>query len=832
MRRLFLFIALFFPAVSFADTIHLQDLSGGMQSYPSPNKIADNAASYIQNFYTDIQPMGVERNGSLVLDSNLGSTSKPVNGLWRFLDRSGGEWLIEYSSRTYYKHLIGSTPVAFGPVATSTNTPRAAVNLGKIMFVNGVDPAWTFDGITTATVSGAPLGNLISPWRTRFVIANSTDAQSTIRFSADGDATSWTLGGLATDPFSIQIGGANDGQAIKCLGNYGDFLIPQRKYDTWAISGFDQSDVQNRQISSEVGCIEVGSAREFDGSYVFLSARGMEEMQGTVIKLVSEPIRNLIDPLIRNTNNLRTNTQTTQADFGLGLSSSTVYVDTITNGGNVSLAFPDTFDSFRDGTNGTKDIWSKHSYPGSPDIVALNGKLSIQSISHSNYVNWVTSNLLNNYAGGTTFYLEISSIPRVNGNPEFQISLSNITSDTAQGMSDFLVFIFGNNQNGKTYLASVYKRYGAGSIDVLYDNSIAASTISVPCSINIFISTSNYIVTGNGQILLSSTHALTNAPCYASIIYDHNSSAGADDRGTATFDYFGVAPETGTFTTQAFPVGSLITGWGPSTISDVKTGSGTITYEFGSTGTANTSLITNWASIANSGVPSPATNAYAAYRATMKQFIASDTVKLGELLTTWNEGTVPVLVSNNYDRRYWLSMTTTTSSSPQLDTILVYQRNRTWTLFKGINAASLAIWRDKLHFGDSASSGNVYQFDVGNNDNGSDINSYITFKSYDMSTLTQDKDFRLAHLSFFGNYGFSGTFGLGYAVDQTTTTYSLGTATMNDGTGQVLEKFNFKLDGTAPIQGREIQYTLTKSGTGDRLKLFDIMTNYSLKEER
>mgnify|MGYP007071640829 CR=1 FL=1 len=102
--------------------------------------------------------------------------------------------------------------------------------------------------------------------------------------------------------------------------------------------------------------------------------------------------------------------------------------------------------------------------------------------------------------------------------------------------------------------------------------------------------------------------------------------------------------------------------------------------------------------------------------------------------------------------------------------------------------------------------------------------------SYDMGLPIREKDFRNSWPSYTGNTGFSGNFNLAYFLDRSTTSFNLGTVNMNDGTGQLAPKMPFPL--TNAVQGREIQYVLTKQGTGDRLKLHDITTRFTVKEER
>ena len=177
-----------------------------------------------------------------------------------------------------------------------------------------------------------------------------------------------------------------------------------------------------------------------------------------------------------------------------------------------------------------------------------------------------------------------------------------------------------------------------------------------------------------------------------------------------------------------------------------------------------------------------------------------------------------------------MTMTTTTSGTPILDTILVYQRNRTFTILKGINAASFTRWRDNLYFGDSTgNTGYVYQYDVGNNDDGNNILSLITTKSYDLGFPYRDKDFRKMFIGYLGNFSYGGNYSLTYNIDRSINNSQLGSANMNDYNGQVAAKFPFPISN-GPLQGREIQYHLTKYGTGDRLKLYEFRTFFNLKE--
>jgi hypothetical protein len=301
--------------------------------------------------------------------------------------------------------------------------------------------------------------------------------------------------------------------------------------------------------------------------------------------------------------------------------------------------------------------------------------------------------------------------------------------------------------------------------------------------------------------------------------------------GYAEVDYFGVSPQTFTFTSQVFSIGTLITSWSNITISDSKTNSGAITYQFGSAATQTNP--TNYQTATSGYVPTVSTQPYAAFKAAFTSSVASGTAQLADFTTIWNEGGLaPSPVSGIYDRRYWLSFTTATSGTLYQDTVLVYQRNRTFSLLKGINSASFTypLWRDKLYFGNSIGNGYVYEYDIGNNDDGAEITSQIQTRSYDLGSSIREKDLRNSWVSYTGNTGFSGNFNLSYFLDRNTVLFNLGNANMNDGTGQLAPKMPFPMANA--LQGREFQYLLTKQGTGDRLKLHDITTRFIVKEER
>lgn len=935
-----LFLTLFFSGVLSAEEAEfsLSDFSGGLYSNQSGNRIPDNAVTAMENFYSDIPGECIERNGYEKRDTTILGGTKAVTGLWEFVDNTGQQWIISFSSQSYYRNTLGNTPTKFGQNTTVNTPPDCAVNLGKIWCVNGTDNLWWFDGSTTGTVTGAPIGTLIEPWRTRVVIANITSAQSTVRFSADGDGTTWTLGGLATDPFAIQIGGANDGFNVTCLwGSYLDNLIAARKKDTWYVSGFDQADVELRNISKEIGCIQAGTMREFDGSLLFLSNRGMEEMRGITITNISEPIRDITDSLIKNTGNFRSTTLDSQSDFSPGTDSPLGWTSTSISPGSVVLSTAvgvvvgsdttkaefdaGTLTNLESNSNGSinltigsqlekvtcydvdsssdagcsdlndTDVYFSFTATTSYQLQAVTLRLRRQG-SNNDPVSvillddngGVPYNCANSPTGCSTYIGQVlgNSVPTTASDVKFTLTAAKtitsgqrywiyLTYSGCGGSNRLEIFraasscdtnekyYFGisllqditppTNSGGNRYK---YKLHGA---TYTASGNIVSRTFDVGISTNIYLwEWGTFLASGSipsGTAISYETQVATSSGGPFDSLVSVSSGSNPTSAGKRFIRYkasFATNQSTSpvlnevilnigafrrpvaTYVSPVINVGNFVTSWGPLTISDAFNG-GSIVYQFNASTSPTVAEFnpSSWTTIISGQVPTNGATTYALFRSSFSITSATQAPSLNSFQITWNEGGTGAqpLVSWNFDRRYWLAYTTATTSGARNDRTVIYQRNRTWTIFK-LPIASFATWRDKLYFGDSNDTGYVYKFDVGNTDDGNAITSVLRSKSYDLKEFNRDKEFRNAYVNYLGNTGFSGSYSLTYDLDRNGGTYSLGSANMNESAGQISAKFPFPVSN--PVVGKEIQYSIYKSGTGDRLKIYDIRTVFNLLE--
>jgi len=927
MKKLIPILAFLFCSFALAEEFTFKDLSGGMYSFPTANAIPDNAASYIQNFYTDTYNMAEERNGYEKMSATaLGSGSDPVTGLWRYFDSDGNEWIISFSSRTFWKNISGNAPTQFGPTQTVDTVPDCATNLGKIWCTDGTDDVWWFDGTSTGAVSSAPKGRLIEPWRTRLAIADVASNRSTIYISEDGDGTSWTAGDLETDPFYKQIGGANDGQYITgVVGSYLDNLVVFRRSDIWFGQGFDQTDLQWRKVSNEVGCIDGRTVQELDGSLLFLSNRGMEKMTGWNIENISEPIRNFTDILVKNTVSERSITQTSYSDFSAGQTTQTVvnyyegtvslstsaatfFVDSTTtdfNGGTLTNLTANTANGLYLSTNATSGTVYSCTGGTEPDgsgcgcaayqgikstytykLHGLTVRLSRTSSAITNLYAYLYSSAAGGGVGTQLANLGSITVGDIAVYPSYTDYSLSFTTQTLVANSTYYIYLLGSGCSTvlpgfcsggvDRWFYTYYTETPCNAYGLLYgvsateemnfslsgsrnnyapSGNIVSEEMDVGFSTNVWLwdwstlSATTTTVLGTTTISWGiQTSSDTNGTWTSIFVSTNGSNINATVQRyirytatcTTTDTYYSPTissvsietssfiKSTGSFVTYPFTVGSDITSWGPVFFND-NTNGGSIAYQFKSSSTLNFGP-TGWTDIVSGQTPSNSTDTYAAIRATFTITMATQAPNIEDLTISWSEGSSPQKASTVYDRRYWLSFTTGTASGIYNDIALIYQRNKSWTLFSRINASSYALFRDKNYFGDSSGNGYIYLFDTGNTDDSNPITSEIRTKSYDMGIPHKEKEFNKLYLNATGNLGYAGSISMYYDIDRSESEYSMGTLALNEGTGNLLTKFPFPASNV--IQGRELQYILKKSGTGNRLILDGFITDLTPKEPK
>ena len=324
MKTLCLLLLLSTPAAAQdapLERFSVPNFNAGVVSRYSPILIPDNAVQDARNVYFD--EYGVtRRKGYSKFNATALTDTKSVRGLWSFTADDGSRYLVALSSETIFAAPTSGIFTAITGLSglSSASDMDAVAYLGKIWFANGVDAMSYWTGSSTATVTEAPLGNLVEGWRNRIVNAGVPGSLSYVYMSEGLDGTEWTLGPtLSESPVAIAVGGTN-AKPIKCLyAGFKDFLFIGNEDEVYGVYGFGRNDFVLRTISKEVGCIEDKSVQEKDGALYWMSRRGIEKMttQGGIDR-ISDGVRDVFDTLIENTALVRLKLYSSQSDWEEG----------------------------------------------------------------------------------------------------------------------------------------------------------------------------------------------------------------------------------------------------------------------------------------------------------------------------------------------------------------------------------------------------------------------------------------------------------------------------------------------------------------------------------
>lgn len=301
----------------------------GLVTKWSSAKIPPNCLQTSLNVLFDEDLSVYRRNGYTVYNTVPCSDLKSIKGMWAFNSPDGQRFMVINSSQSFfYSKWDGLCTSISGLSGFNTvENFECTQTLGKLWCTNGVDTPFYWDGISTKSITGMPIGDKIGNFRNRVVISGVSGELSRIRLSGEGNGEDWTLviPGRSTSPSSIDISGTNDGERIKAImGTYQNSLLIGRENDIWGLYGNDRRDFTLRQINNQIGIIDGRTSQEKDNSIVWMSRRGLEKMSGATIERISDPIRDITDDIVNNSANQRSKSYTSQEQWEAGLADSSL----------------------------------------------------------------------------------------------------------------------------------------------------------------------------------------------------------------------------------------------------------------------------------------------------------------------------------------------------------------------------------------------------------------------------------------------------------------------------------------------------------------------------
>ena len=826
MRKFVFLSFLLAPAVLYPrgaeKDFQVLDFSGGLNSYYSPLAIADNEVKDCVNVFFDVQNGVTKRNGFTIFGS---TTAFPVTQMWTYRDSASTDWIVIRSSGNImaspgtgvFTTLVATCPTTGDVDATNAN--------GNIFFVDQSQGVYYWNATSTTYVGGSPKGTFIREFHGSLWVAGlAFPNQNQLYRSKYLDGTNWTAGILPTSA-AVYTVGLNDSQdSISGLfSGYNDVLYIFKTQSIWSLTGFDQTDFLIRTLTRDAGCVDSGSIQNWRGYLVFLSQRGIERFDGYHSVRISKKIKDKVDASTTRFYNSRSWNQTTSSDFGMGsFPFNSVFGDTETVSGAVYLTFPDTFDALRDGTGGTKNVWTQ-ALNGTGGSISAGGTLNMTLPGGSLTDEYLrTTNALANFQQGTTYHFEINSLPADAGNlSEFRVVLSSIasTSSHPENLHSHWYVEF-RNDSGTAFVSD-------GGDDTFDSIFISSTGIQIPFKLDIFLSTNTFQYSVNGTVVNSGVSTWAANPVYVYLVYENGSA------GSRTFqgDNFIVTPEQTSFTSQIKTIGAAITTFGNFAASNDANG-GTINWGICVSSNSNMNPRVCTAQSANAQITASA-NTYLTVTSTITKTDYTTNFVPGflDFTVNWNEGLLrPRTASAVYDDRYWLGLTTTTADNFN-DAVIVASMKEDgatplFTMFD-INAGAMTVFKNNLYHGDSNSTGKIYLDNQGYSDNGNAINAYITSKDYAIENIVDDKFFDSMYVEAeaLGNYSLNST----YFVDRSTIPYALSTITQNEQSGFINQKIPMPIDSNHQVYAKTISLKFSNSNNNEPMNVYGAVVQYHLR---
>ena len=805
---------LFTSQIANCEVLDLKPFKSGLCTRYSANSCPQDSLTIANNILLDVDADGipVRRKGYAKFNASALTNTQKVRGVWQFDDVNGNHYLVAVTSGAFYSSTGDGTFTAITGLSgfSSALDWNCTAVLGKFWCANGVT-GFYWDGTATATVSGIT-GNLIENFRNRVLVSGISGSAGTLLGSGELNGLDYTLPTVlnSTSPFSIKVGGVNDGQGITCLmGTYNDVFIIGKRDSLWGLYGFSNEDFQLRELSRQVGCLENNSVQEKNGCLYWLSRRGQEKMCGYDIQRISDPIRDQIAVIIDTAGNPVSVTDSSQQDWeagNLSASGGGAKMSATVSPGNLTVSSWSTIDT---------DFSSTSSYSSQIDTTTLPGRMLASDLSLTN-AGFETGSLTPWGASGFSLrsspcdtsgnygtYSAEANGTLTCGSAKLQV-INGSTGDLIRESS--VIMVGGASSCGATTIdvttqtANTIKlrmtdttgTYSLTSPAILRPNGTVSMHHRRPSPVSniCYFDTPNPYYASTGTYISQAYDTTFSTPIWGA--YSSSFSSGT----VLTAATFGVqvSADAVTWDASVTPTsGSLLTNaskryirhsvamtstrnFGATYIDDVSLAATTTGYFISQCRNPGGS-ITAWGSlsctaidpaatlslfISTGGTCNSVTTATASFSAQangspiavpVSQYVSykavfnSTATVIQDCTIDWQNGaTRPPVASAVYDDRYYIAYTSNTAAGAANDHILVLDRGDRWTIFDNHTCYSLSIYQRGLYCGDSGDTGRIYNLDTGTDDNGASFTAQIRTPAFDIGAFDQRKIFHNLYL--------------------------------------------------------------------------------------
>lgn len=719
------------------------------------------------------------------------------NNLWVFPHSDGTRYFITQTSVTLKADTgSGTFTITIGTVDINVNT--VATSLGdRWYFANTTDGLYSWDGTDLVAASTTLRVDQLVAHKGRLWASGLESDPRTLYGSEFLDGTSWTLqvDPTAGDPTQIQLSGRLDESLIGLYSSFRDVLIWFKPNSFGAIYGSNRSNFLSRILSDEVGTSFPRSIHDADGELRWLGPRRtFWGFDGVNISKISESIDDLVGTILQGDRNSRTWTQSTQTNFESGTLSDTL--DSATLPGFITIDAESVIDDFTDGDFTASPVWSPYVVSSSTWSVASQ-QLKNEHLGGTPTAGLYTSNTIS--TGSWSFTHQKSGATTTSN---FSVRLCT-TTPVGFGQFEDVIICYRYTISGQSGgIAQLHKQFsGTGLLGTItLPNSPMDGSVH---SYKITRSSSSEITIYQDDIPLGTvTDTTYNNFTFIAITVGAHGSPGESH----IFDDFKVAPFLGDFQSVSFNIGDSISSWDTFTNTESLNG-GVISYAlYTDTDTAITitdsSSFTSSQTITNGSIPTVSTASFVVVTSAFSRTFSTHTPTLDNFSLSWNEGSLVPVPSAFFNKRSWWSVGISSTGN---NTILLYDREREWQKYTGIEADSMSRYNSRLYFGNES---NIFQAEIGANDNGVDITSFWQSKTFAPSGPNNRSFFSDVYIT---SENSDATLQADYFIDGINTAFGLADVVMNLDTG--IQDFQLPFPMTEIQQGKTISIKFTVTGS-------------------
>jgi hypothetical protein len=706
---------------------------GGLNNADASISIGDNEAQDLLNVDITDSGFGIKKRDGYTQFKTIGTSTWGVRGGYYYTDTSGNKYIVHANNQSVFKSQNSGAYSAFITTDTAGTYYDFTDSQGYLYrATSDKDQFARYDGTTLTYYPSNPQGDQVEAMPDRLVTSGVTAYPNRVYFSGSADFTNFTTGLNDTDPFYEQFG--LPGQKITAikyaLGRL--FAWTGTTLSFWA--GSTQFDGTIQDVTTNIGTTQPGSIL-YDNSIIYWQGQDKHfySFDGNSIEKISKTISSSVNRF--NGAESKSKNITTRGDFEEG--SKTYTLTTTEAEGFVSFkGSPDTVDDFNDANITSSPVWfsTATSTIITPPSASLN-----YLVMHPE-----TSQKLIVY---TTAAIQYGAIVTVDIKNDDATSTLRPSIDLCQSTYSFTPTYSSGRIGCYTAVLSPF----AGNTIVIYkDNTVLASSILSADLMPYGVwETVSFSQTRDGLLTISNSSgtllSTTDTSYLAFGAYELSVVNAGIAAGSYSFDNIKKYDNWGIIYTANLPTGIGPIQWGQFNDSSSKTGNASIIYSLYSdsdTYTLPSHPLTYLSSqtITSGSIPTVSTGAYFVASALFARTASTETASLDSLYFSWNSGSF----SRTYgtiDKNHRLMWSLAENNSTVNNATYIYDtRFSSWLKYSFALDAPVKVG-DSIYYG-GPSTGVVYNYPSGTNDNGSAITAYWKSKDFIGGDPFVEKDYK------------------------------------------------------------------------------------------